>query len=207
MMSEVNDIGAEPLPASEARRVLPGFRPPSGGEVASEIGLVLKGEGWAYVVILVDAYVRMGGAISPVANFSALFRVFNCEPTQANLEQIRRSGMLIEGGKRLAKEISQALIEASDESRWGFVRCWYDPLDAGWCVNLRSYLQSSDLLKVLPNSSGEFAISCDRGSWAMFLRDDEPFIFLAGPRGLIRRIVQSCPDIVMEVSSRARVAI
>jgi hypothetical protein len=119
--------------------------------------------------------------------------------SQKNLERIRAEWRLSESTKSLNETIVHVLTSATDGARWAYIRCWNDPDEYLWRVDCAEFLGAFDLLKFLPQPFGEYEVTDENATWYLRLRDDSPFIFVAGPAEVVDRLERGARPFALRV--------
>jgi hypothetical protein len=166
----------------------PRGRPASTREVLPAIG------GENYCILFTELDLKIGPEkFVKVRSFDQLFALCEMPRSQKSLERIRAEWRLTESTKGFDQAIVDVLATSAAGARWVDIRCWDDVDEYQWRVPSVEFLSAFDLLKFLPHPVGEFEVADENATWYLRLRDDDPFVFLAGP-----------PEVVDQLEHRAR---
>ena len=160
-----------------------------------------KDEDYGYCLIITETDISVSGHRVVVYDFDSLFWVLDTERSVAGLGTLRsdRSIQLYEGMQQLPIEVREILLQAAGAAQLAYIRCDYSPEFFAWQVDLSTYLESEDLLCVLPNRFGFFEVTNDLQTWYLVIIDDDPFLSLSAPKDLIARLAKEASKYVLEV--------
>jgi len=166
------------------------------------IGDVLpQNKSLSYSAIITELFIEKNGKEYNISDFKRFFDICGFEPNWKNLQKARTELNLIEGKKKLSSQITSRLEKSTASSPSLYIRCRPDSASVlVWKVLLERYFAGEDLLNVLPHRFGEFELTDESNTWYLRMADDDPFLFLAGPKALTAELAAACPLHVMPVS-------
>lgn len=154
----------------------------------------------SYCVLLTPFQVKLHDEIVEVGSFDTLFSHVGLARSETNLAQVLEGRVLMEGPKKLDREIAEKLVASPRDDSPLFVRCSDPPDRFLWRVERDEFLRSEDVLKFLPHSFGEFEVTDERTTWYMRIRDENPLIFLASSDELVAGLERDCSRVAMKLS-------
>jgi hypothetical protein len=157
--------------------------------------------GFAFCAIITKLeIVEKNEEVSLIKDFEQLFSHQDLGQSWENLQVIRRKNRLIENTFVLDSGITQHLQQCAEKSNNVFVRCQREPSDKYlWKIPLLDYLHSEDLIEDLPYPFGVFEVIDEGSNWYIRMRDDDPFLFLAGPKSFVSQIARSYPQWILQI--------
>ncbi len=121
------------------------------------------------------------------------------------LGQTKLEHTLFEDGKWLSEPFKAALRGVSSGNPDVLIRNWLSVNETNcWYTSLTSYFGFDDLIHELPVTIGAYEIVEADANWFLWLRDDDPMMFLSAPQSLIADVCAADPKRAMSVPSTFR---
>ena len=152
-----------------------------------------------YFAIITSLFIKK----NKFESFSALFESTGLDRSESNLSILRNKYQLIEGNKILGAILLDVIKRISSGSQYVYISCYdFDEKKYFyWKVPINELLHYNiDLLRCLPIPYGEYRMCDENCNWFWFLRDDDPFIYMAAEKSKVNQLKSCCEDYIMELS-------
>ncbi len=150
-----------------------------------------------FFAVMTEAYFVSDDS-APLSNFDELFTKLRLEKTENNLSNIRRKGLIYEGDKTFAPQLSHVFENVPGCSENAHIRS----SESGkiWECKARDFFEAENIFALIDEDFGEFQITDEQNCWYCILRDFDPIVFFAVNDELSKQLTNCVQETAMVIS-------